>query len=205
MADSTYFYASAWLFFTLSFFFERDQGMMKAVYRALAFVWLAVALVSCGPSSPLADVSRTQSGGERPPPRFVDAVLQPYVTEFVALATARGVPPRDDVLTVRIDDATLAADGPEPGTVVAGMCRWHVDYDGKVWRTVHVRSDMAPEETRKVVFHELTHCYYGVGHWGEPGDLQYWLVTGSSRTEAEILDRHFLVLRALLGVGGEAP
>ena len=122
------------------------------------------------------------------PDHLVEPALQPLVDSYLVDLTASGLIPRYDTQRVEFGDT-------DPNSL--GFCQLLgvVDSRGNItdsWRVIVIDKTLNPTSavTRAVVYHELTHCSFGINHSKTPGtamypilstDEKFWKATWSTR------------------------
>lgn len=138
--------------------------------------------------------------------------------QLLADARAHGVDPDKTgavgaISTITYDDRILDRIQ-EPGEHLAGVCETVGGPPPSRWRTaaIYLRSRLAEDPAYQVavLYHELTHCIWGVGHWGSEFDLQYpivpheddpWTDAAEDRWNLRV-ERHFDFLKQALQLKG---
>lgn len=120
----------------------RMDEMLRAARKSLVLVLLLPMLIACGRSDAPASIA----------PEF-----QPAVDEFVEAAKARGV---------EVDMRGIAIEFGTPGEGHVGICRHggRIEVDRKAWERDEDRDPLWHRANRLLIFHELGHCVYGMGH-----------------------------------------
>lgn len=156
-------------------------------------------LLSCGGETKI-EYEGSHDGGWHP-------VLREIALDFAADAAERElpIPSLGQVKTLQVDDARVAEAqaSREQGVKLLGVClAWGRgrNYRGEVYIISGLEEDQ--DLLRRLVYHELTHCAYGLDHFGEDGDIMFPSLTTAIFGWEEARERLFAGIKERLCPSG---